>query len=54
MIFPNDYYNLVYNYYNKKKNWSYESFLSKFQNKLADEPDRKDFLKIYEEKKITK
>ncbi|QLY79263.1 CotS family spore coat protein [Clostridium intestinale] len=54
MTFPNDYYNLVYNYYNKKKNWSYESFLSKFQNKLADELDRKDFLKIYEEKKITK
>lgn len=54
MIFPNDYYNLVYNYYNKKKNWSYESFLSKFQNKLADEEDRKDFLKIYEEKKVTK
>lgn len=52
MIFPNDYYNLVYNYYNKKKNWSYESFLSKFQNKLLDELDRRDFLKLYKEKRL--
>lgn len=47
MVFPNDYYNLVSNYYSKKKNWTYESFLSKFQNKLEDENDRKDFLELF-------
>lgn len=54
MLFPNDYYNLVYNYYNKKKDWTYESFLSKFQNKLSDELDRKDFLEIFKIKHLTK
>ncbi|MDD7792665.1 CotS family spore coat protein [Clostridium sp. 'White wine YQ'] len=50
MIFPNDYYNLVSNYYYKKKKWSYEAFLSKFKGKAVEEADKKEFLDLFKSK----
>ncbi|MPQ43004.1 CotS family spore coat protein [Clostridium tarantellae] len=38
--FPKDFCCICKEYYQKEKNWSYESFLSKFQNKLFKEEER--------------
>ncbi|MEQ8155480.1 MAG: CotS family spore coat protein [Clostridiaceae bacterium] len=50
MLFPSDYYNLILNYYYKKKKWSYEVFLSKLKRKAEEIKDKQEFLQLFKKK----
>lgn len=52
--FPSDFYTIAKEYYLKLKNWSYESYLSKFENKLEYTKEKELFLKYLKENYIDK
>lgn len=47
MMYPSDFTILSIKYYKKLKEWSYESYLYKFKNKLSYEKEKKETLEYY-------
>lgn len=45
--FPRDFYSLVKSYYKKQKNWNYDIFLNRLNNKIINDEFRKEFLEDY-------
>ena len=50
LTFPEDFYNISYDYYTRRKNWEEEIFLDKLKRKVEFEEDRQDFLKKFIDK----
>lgn len=45
--FPKDFYSITRDYYFKRKKWSYDIYLNRLNNKLNNEPFRKEFIDKY-------
>lgn len=48
--FPRDFYSIVTDYYYKNKDWDYEVFLNRLNNKMENEKFRYEFLDIFDNK----
>ena len=47
LTFPEDFYNISYDYYTRRKNWEEEVFVDKLKKKVEFEEDRQEFLKKF-------
>lgn len=50
LLYPRDIYSIIKSYYFKEKEWEYEVFLDRFNDKVENEQYRKEFLETYKEK----